>query len=444
MKRNRLSRLVVPISLILALVLAMPMLSGCFPKAAEPAAPAPAAPAPAPEPAAPPEEVEPIEIGMPLPMTGWFVADGVAYFQGYSMAIAEINAEGGLLGRPLEIIRFDHQNFEPEIVIEGADYLAGVREVDVIFAGWAGYGADVKAYGKYDILYFNINASASAIEVFRTDPELYWNAFQMYDVEKPYGRWSFDIHMMLPYEYPNNRVVLIAGDDPWSRASAAGFKERAEEEGWEIVMDEVVPYGTTEWGALLTRIRALDPAIIMFEIVSAPELVTFFRQFMEEPTNALIHFFYGGGVGEFMDIIGEEGDGLTMVFLSGIALPVAQNPVAQDLLDRFKLTYGVAPRSASITSYDKIMFWADAVRAVGDVTDHRAIAQYMRDVRWQAASGTGIWYVDEDQKVPTHPDLPPLFFQLQEGELVTIYIGTEKYVDWEGTAYEFQVPPWIE
>ncbi len=68
-----------------------------------------------------------------------------------------------------------------------------------------------------------------------------------------------------------------------------------EEEGWEIVMDEVVPYGTTEWGALLTKIRALDPAIIGVEIISIPELVTFFRQFMEEPTNSLIYLNYGGG-----------------------------------------------------------------------------------------------------------------------------------------------------
>ncbi len=445
MKRNRLLRLVVPISLILALVLAMPMLSGCFPKAAEPAAPAPEPAAPAPEPEAPPEEVEPIKVGVPLPMTGWYVADGLAYFQGISMAIDEINAEGGLLGRPLKIIRFDHQNYEPEIVMEGADYLVGAKKVEVVHAGWAGYGGDVKAYGKYDVPYFHVNASISTIEVFRSDPNLYWNSFQMNDIEAPYGRWGFDIHMMLPYEYPNNKIAIIAGDEPWARASVVELKEAVEEEGWEVVMDEVVPYGTTEWGPLLTKIRALDPAIIGVEIFSVPEQVTFFRQFMEEPTNSLIYFSYGGVLPGVVEMLGEEGDGITMFLAqTGCALPVAQTPAAQEWADRYKLKFGVVPGASASTVYDGVMVWANAVRQVGDVTDYRAISQYIADVPFEAPNGVGVMDFDEDNKLLLTPDWPAIYMQIQGGKLVALYIGEEKYVDYQGTAYEFQVPPWIE
>ncbi len=81
-----------PVSLILALVLVMPTLSGCFPKAAEPAAP---------EPTPPPEEVEPIIIGAPTMLSGPAAADGTSIINGMIMAIEEVNARGGLLGMPL-------------------------------------------------------------------------------------------------------------------------------------------------------------------------------------------------------------------------------------------------------------------------------------------------------------------------------------------------------
>lgn len=451
MKKKGLLKVIIPISLILTLAVGLPLMGGCRPAVAPPevappevAPPEVAPPEVAPPEVAPPAEVEPIKVGVPLPMTGWFVADAVTYFQGMSLAIDEINAEGGLLGRPLRVIRFDHQNFEPEIVMEGADYLCGVEKVDVVHAGWAGYGADVKAYGKYDIPYFYANASASSIEVFRSDPELYWNTLMNYDTERPYGLWAADVHMMLPYEYPNNKIVLLSADDPWCREITAGFKERAEEEGWEVVLYDFHPYGTSEWGGVLTKIRTLDPAIIAIENCSPPDLVTFFRQFMEDPTNSLVYLFYGGGIREFVEILGEEGDGLTMFFLNGVALPVGQNPVAQDFIDKFRLKFGIPPQSASVVWYDTVYFWAEAVEKVGDPSDYRAICQYLTDTTFQCPSGIGTCYFDEDNKIPINPDLPPLFFQIQGGELVLIYLGTEKYVDWEGTAYEFQVPPWIE
>ncbi len=90
-----------PVSLILALVLVMPTLSGCFPKAAEPAAPVAPAPEPAaPEPTPPPEEVEPIIIGAPTMLSGPAAADGTSIINGMIMAIEEVNARGGLLGMP--------------------------------------------------------------------------------------------------------------------------------------------------------------------------------------------------------------------------------------------------------------------------------------------------------------------------------------------------------
>lgn len=69
-----------------------------------------------------------IPVGVPIPMTGWAAGSGSDYFKGIKMAIDEINESGGLLGKQLEIIRFDSKGFEPEVVMQAADYLCGQKK----------------------------------------------------------------------------------------------------------------------------------------------------------------------------------------------------------------------------------------------------------------------------------------------------------------------------
>ena len=125
-----------------------------------------------------------IKVGVPLPMTGPYASDGVGYYRGIKLAVDEINEAGGLLGKSLEMIRFDTQEFAPETVMQAADKLLGRDKVDVIHAGWAGWGQDVRAYGKYDAPFFMYDESIGAINIFREDPKKYANVFQLGDVEK--------------------------------------------------------------------------------------------------------------------------------------------------------------------------------------------------------------------------------------------------------------------
>ena len=109
-----------------------------------------------------------IPVGVPLAMTGAYTGSGEDYFKGIKMAIDEINESGGLLGKQLEIIRYDSKEFAPEVVMQGADYLCGQKKVTSVHAGWAGWGQDVRAYGKYDAPFFADDGSQAAVDVFRS------------------------------------------------------------------------------------------------------------------------------------------------------------------------------------------------------------------------------------------------------------------------------------
>ena len=247
-----------------------------------------------------------IPVGVPLAMTGAYTGSGDDYFKGIKMAIDEINEAGGLLGKQVEIIRYDSKEFSPEVVMQGADYLCGQKKVASVHAGWAGWGQDVRAYGKYEVPFFADDGSQAAVDVYKENPEQYSNIFQLTDVGIEQAKSMFRVLMALPYEYPNKKVVIINTDDSWGVEVGDTLESSFKEKGWKVAKRETVPYGTNEWGSILTRIRRINPALIHIEIPSAQENITFFRQFIKKPTNSILSLGWGITPREVVENLGDR------------------------------------------------------------------------------------------------------------------------------------------
>ncbi len=72
-----------------------------------------------------------IKIGVISPLTGAWTVYGKAHLSGFQMAVDEINAAGGVLGRKLEIVEGDSKT-EPRIVVEQANRLIRQDNVDFL------------------------------------------------------------------------------------------------------------------------------------------------------------------------------------------------------------------------------------------------------------------------------------------------------------------------
>ena len=105
---------------------AQPVSDGNTPAAATPPAAESAAPAPAPA-----SSTDPIKIGLHLGITGVNAAVGIPGSRGAQMAVDEINAAGGVLGRQLELITYDDQS-KPEEAVKAVTKLLQVDQVDVM------------------------------------------------------------------------------------------------------------------------------------------------------------------------------------------------------------------------------------------------------------------------------------------------------------------------
>ena len=280
-----------------------------------------------------------IPIGAPMPMTGWAAGSGSDYFKGVEMAVNEINASGGVLGKQLEIIRFDSKGFEPEVVTQAADYLCGQKKVTAVFAGWAGWGQDVRAYGKYDAPFFADDGSQAAVDVHNEDPEKYYNIYQTTDVDVNQGRSMARALLALPYEDPNKKLVVINTDDAWGLEIGNIVAEAFKGKGWKLAKRETVPYGTNEWGIMLSQIRRIKPALIHMEIPSGQENITFVQQFLKKPTNTIISLGWGISPREVLDSLGTKAAGIVGEMPSNSPGPKAPNAKAQAWLDKFVSLY---------------------------------------------------------------------------------------------------------
>ncbi len=380
-----------------------------------------------------------IPVGVPLAMTGAYTGSGQDYFKGIKMAIDEINEAGGLLGKQLEIIRYDSKEFAPEVVMQGADYLCGQKKVASVHAGWAGWGQDVRAYGKYDAPFFADDGSQAAVDVFREDPKKYYNIYQLTDVGVEQAKSMFRLLMTLPYKYPNNKVVIINTDDSWGVEVGDTLEKSFKEKGWKVAKRETVPYGTNEWGAILTQIRRIKPAIIHVEIPSAQEVITFFRQFIKRPTKSILSYGWGITPREVLQNLGKDADGIVGEMPSGLPGPKAPNPAAQAWIDKYVKLYKHQIPAGSWITYTAVKAWANAVKNVGDAYNFKAVNKYLKDNGYKGLLGQIKW--DKDNVLRAQPGAPIVHYQVQGGELIAIY--TDPPIKPYGN-YKFIVPRWIK
>ena len=380
-----------------------------------------------------------IPVGVPLAMTGPYTGSGNDYFKGIKMAIDELNESGGLLGKQLEIIRYDSKDFAPEVVMQGADYLCGQKKVASVHAGWAGWGQDVRAYGKYDAPFFADDGSQAAVDVFREDPKKYYNIYQITDVGVEQAKSMFRALMALPYKYPNKKVVIINTDDSWGIEVGNTLEENFKKTGWKVAKRETVPYGTNEWGTILTRIRRINPALIHIEIPSAQENITFFQQFIKKPSNSILSLGWGITPREVVQTLGKTADGIVGEMPSGMPTPEAPNPAAQAWVDKYIRLYKHQIPAGSWVSYTAVKAWAHAAAAVGNAYDFKAVNKYIQQNGYAGLQGLIKW--DKDNVLRAQPGAPIVHYQVQNGELAAIFTDPpiKPYRD-----YKFKLPRWIK
>lgn len=187
-----------------------------------------------------------IPVGQAAPLTDFAAADGVEFRNGLIMACDEINALGGILGRPLEPQFEDTKQMGDATNVQAVQRLIDRHGVHAVINGYnVGSGSAIPdVIADSGIIYVHYDATLGHTSLIESDPERYFGSFQGCAAEYWYGPGFLDFLKSLEankeFTRPNNKMAVILSAGVYAANIANGVKERAAEYGWEISMFETV------------------------------------------------------------------------------------------------------------------------------------------------------------------------------------------------------------
>jgi len=387
-------------------------------------------------------EKKPITIGSDLPLTGPYASDGEEMTRALTMGIEEINAQGGVLGRPLKLITGDVGGLEAEKISAVGEMLIG-RGVDAVITGYADGGVDTQVLGEYDVPYLHGDAMLLSTKPVMEHPEKYWNVFQFYHNDIDYGPDAlhlFTIPEKMGYKPPNKEVAIIVADYDYNIEPADEFERRAKAQGYKIVIKEITTLGgNLEWGPTLSKIAKKKPAFVTFWNLDPADAARFMIQwknkFMANPMDTLLFMQYTPNVPEFLELAEDAADGLIWT--------VAMKPRGAEFENykkRWKKRFGEPLHSVYATATrEALEIWREAVERVGDVNDYWEICKNIKEHPYRCKYSEDIIVFDPHYQCAIAGEglLAIVWHQIWGKKSYEIYPNRFKEIDWK-------LPPWMK
>lgn len=310
-------------------------------------------------------DTSPIKVGVLTDLTGAFGVVGQSNQAVAQFTIDEINANGGILGRQLEMVLVDSAS-DPAVGAQVASKLVNEDEVDVVIGGVAS----------------NMREAIKDIIATRGDTTYIWPASYEGNECTP-NVWSVGavpnqqvdpvVNKLLA---EGKRTFFLTGNDYlYPREILAQVRKVVEAGGGEIVGEEYVPLDVTDTSTLVSKVLASN-ADVLFEIIVLPATAPFIQGVVDGG-------FEGEIVGTLFDeainaIIGTQADGLLGVqdYFASIDDDFSQAKVAE-FAAAFPNEAGLFSATFNAPAwYRGLYLWKDAVEAAG-TTDAAEVEKTM-------------------------------------------------------------------
>ncbi len=221
----------------------------------------------------PASAAEPIKVGLSLAMTGGVAQNGKQLLIALQLWRDDVNAKGGLLGRPVALVVYDDQS-NPSNVPGIYNKLINVDKVDLLLGP---YATNMTAAAMPVIIENNkLTISMMAVTVNRhfNYPRYFSMLSTGPDGVRAFTKGFFDL--AAEQKPKPQTVALLSGDAEFSRTSADGARENAAAVGLKIIYDKSYPPATTDFAPTVRAIQAANPDIV-FVAAYPPDTVGIVR-----------------------------------------------------------------------------------------------------------------------------------------------------------------------
>jgi len=396
-----------------------------------------------------------IPVGQAAPLTDYAAADGIEFRNGLIMACDEINALGGILGRPLEPHFEDTRQMGDATNVQAVQRLIDRYGVHAVINGYnVGSGSAIPdVIADSGVIYVHYDATMGHNSLIASDPDRYFGSFQGCPAEFWYGPGFLDFLQRLEdngqFTRANNKMAVILSAGVYAANIANAVREQAGAFGWEISMFETVNVPISEWGPTLARLREDPPAVICVTHFFPADLAQFMLQFAPNPTPSLIYMQYGPSLPAFREIAGRAAEGVLYATVVG----ALQDEIGLAFEARYKERFGAnAGHNSGAQPYDGAFLWALGAALAGgtgepdEFDQNRRVAERMRNLIYRGVCGvTRMNPVEQAARAyPTEVNDPSLGMPHQFLQIQDHTAGGKLIAPWPYDTAEFVKPSWLE
>ena len=309
---------------------------------------------------------EPVLIGVTGPLTGQYAQYGAQWKKGFDVALDEINANGGINGRPLAYVFEDSQSDPRQTVTIARKYVADERIVVEVgdFSSAASMAAS-PIYQAAGLVQFGFSNSHPD---FTKGGDYVWsNAVNQKDEMPLLADFVRDLGL--------KKVAILHLNNDWGRTAKDLLVAAIKERGGEVVGSEGYLADEKDFRSAIVRARSAGPDSIAL-ISYYPDGAQLTRQIRQAGITQPI--IAGGSIysPKFLELGGNEVNGVltTVPFF-----PEDPRPLVQAFVRKFVAKHNEQPDAYNGRAYDTFILLATVMRQFG--TDRKSIKEGLGKIK---------------------------------------------------------------
>lgn len=324
-----------------------------------------------------------IKLGANLEMTGTNATFGQSATNGAKLAIKEVNAKGGVLGKKISLVVADNKSE----AAEAANAMQKLISQDKVLGVIAPIASSSVIAGAQ----VNMDAKVLAISPTASNPKV--------TVDPATGKtrdYLFRAAFIDPFQgsvmanfatktlKAKTAALYIDNSSDYAKGLGQFFKETFIKNGGTIVAEEAYLAKDTDFKSTLTKIKATNPDIV-FVPGYYQEVGMIVKQGREIGIKAAILGGDGWDSAKLPEIAGAEA--LNNTFFANHYSPDDNSPAIKTFVDAYKAEYGETPDAFAALSYDATMMIIEAIKRAGSEDTVKIKDELAKTKDYQAVSG---------------------------------------------------------
>jgi branched-chain amino acid transport system substrate-binding protein len=222
-----------------------------------------------------------IEIGSTIPLTGRYAGGGAQVERGYTMAIEDINAAGGVFVEefnrqiPIRLTILDDES-DPVKTVSNLEDLYNNNVVAYL----GGFGSDLHAAAAAVAEVNAVSYIGVAFALWDVHQQGYEYLFSPFPKSPDLSKTIFEFLNTLPEEDRPTRVGILQEQTDWGDELAGFWEADAAEAGFEVVAHESYTPGNQDFTDAILSLQAADVQVLL-SLPNPPDGITLFSQMAE-------------------------------------------------------------------------------------------------------------------------------------------------------------------